>query len=211
MTEPIKVEKKTSWKQTALTWGLMLALFLFMRYTDQGTVLQGWLQQGLLYTGIMQADVRYAEDNNVPADFNLSLTSLDGEALTLESLRGKTIFMNFWATWCAPCLAEMPYIENLYQDMKDENVAFVLVSTDDDIEVAKRFVEARGYSMPIYRFVGHIPDMYNIRSLPTTYVISPSGTMATVHFGMANYDTRGFRKFLRETMDQQATPPALQP
>ncbi len=211
MTEPIKVEKKTSWKQTSLTWGLMLALFLFMRYTDQGTVLQGWLQQGLLYTGIMQADVRYAEDNNVPADFNLSLTSLDGEALTLESLRGKTIFMNFWATWCAPCLAEMPYIENLYQDMKDENVAFVLVSTDDDIEVAKRFVEAKGYSMPIYRFAGNIPDMYNIRSLPTTYVISPSGTMATVHFGMANYDTRGFRKFLRETMDQQATPPALQP
>lgn len=178
----------------------MLAVFLFIRYTDQGTVVQGWLQQGLLYTGIMQADIRYAETNSVPANFDLELRSFEGEPFALESLRGKTIFINFWATWCPPCLAEMPFMQNLYEDLKDENIAFVFISTDDDIEVAKRFVEAKSYSLPMYRLSGNVPEMYVVRSLPTTYVISPSGQMATVHVGMANYDTKGFRDFLRQTM-----------
>ena len=184
----------------------MVAVFLFIRYTDQGTVVQGWLQQGLLYTGIMQADVRYAETNNVPANFDLELLSFEGEPLSLESLRGQTIFVNFWATWCAPCLAEMPFIQNLYEDLKDENIAFVLISTDDDVETAKRFVEAKGYTLPMYRYSGNVPEMYAVRSLPTTYVISPSGQMATVHFGMANYDSKGFRDFLRQTMTVDPTP-----
>ena len=176
----------------------MLALFLFMRYTDQGTVFQSWLQQGLLSTGIMQADMRYAEENNVDADFSLELTTLDGRPVSLGNMKGKAIFMNFWATWCAPCLAEMPFIESLYQDLKDENVAFVIISTDDEAEVARKFIAAKGYILPIYRLAGRVPEMYQVRTLPTTYVISPTGKMATVHVGMANYDTRGFRSFMKE-------------
>ncbi len=160
--------------------------------------MQGWLQQGLLYTGIMQADVRYAENNDTEADFTLKLTTLDGAPVSLESMKGKVIFINFWATWCAPCLAEMPYIENLYQDLKDENVAFVMIATDDDIELSQKYVAAKGYTLPFYRLAGQVPQMYQVRSLPTTYVISPTGKMATVHFGMANYDTRGFRKFMKD-------------
>ena len=190
--------KQKNWKSSALGWGFILGFFLFLRYTDQGTTVQGWMQQGLLYTGIMQADIRYAEDIDQEADFSLELTTLEGRPVSLESLRGKAIFMNFWATWCAPCLAEMPFIENLYQDVKDENVAFVIISTDDDIELAKRFVEAKGYSLPMYRLSGSIPEMYRIRTLPTTFVISPNGKMGTVHVGMANYDTRGFRSYLKD-------------
>jgi thiol-disulfide isomerase/thioredoxin len=198
MSEAANQKKPSTWKSTALTWGSMLALFLFMRYTDQGTVLQGWLQQGLLSTGIMQADIRYAEDNNVDADFSLELTTLEGRPVTLESMKGKAIFMNFWATWCAPCLAEMPFIESLYKDLKDENVAFVIISTDDEAEVARKFIAAKEYTLPIYRLAGRVPEMYQVRTLPTTYVISPTGKMATVHVGMANYDTRGFRSFMKE-------------
>jgi thiol-disulfide isomerase/thioredoxin len=198
MSDSEKQPKASNWKSNALSWGGILLVFLFFRYTDQGTIVQSWLQQGLLYTGIMQPDVRYAEEHDIPASFDLDLVTLAGEPVSLESFRGKTIFMNFWATWCAPCLAEMPFIENLYQDMKDEDVVFLLISTDDNVETARKFVDAKGYTLPNYRLAGRVPDVYNVRTLPTTYVIAPSGSMATVHVGMANYDTRGFRTFLRD-------------
>lgn len=211
MIEPEKRTTATSWKKTAVSWGSVLAVFLFIRFTSPGTIVQGWLQQGLLYTGIFQPDVRYAEDHAEPANFDLKLTSFEGEPLALESLRGKTIFINIWATWCAPCLAEMPFIENLYKDMQEENVAFIMISADDDLEIAKRFVAAKEYSLPMYRFSGHVPDQYNVRTLPTTFVISPSGRMATVHVGMANYDTKGFRNFLKSIIDQPSESVPLQP
>ncbi|MBT3449020.1 MAG: TlpA family protein disulfide reductase [Bacteroidetes Order II. Incertae sedis bacterium] len=189
---------KRSWKRTALEWAGLLAVIAFFRYTDQGTVVQSWLQRGLLATGIMQADVRYAENHDEPANFNLKLTTLEGEPALLSDYRGKVIFLNFWATWCPPCLAEMPFIQSLYEDVASEDIVFVMVSTDEEVETAQRFIEAKGYTLPIYRLAGRVPAQYDVRTLPTTYVISPSGNMATVHVGMANYNTRGFRKFLKQ-------------
>jgi len=200
------VKKSTgSRKRRLFESGLLILIILFIRYTDQGTVVQGWLQQAVLATGLFQADITYAENNVVPASYDLSLVTLDGKPESLESFRGKTIFMNLWATWCAPCLAEMPYIEGLYHDVKDEDIAIVTISTDDEIEVARKFIEAKGYTFPVYRIVGRMPDVYASRSIPTTYVISPEGKMATVHFGMANYNTRGFKSFLRD-MSETAQP-----
>jgi len=199
MSSSEKQPSSSNWKNNVLFWAGIITVFLFFRYTDQGTVVQAWLQRGLLRTGIMQADIRYAEEHQTPADFNLQLTTLDGQPVSLESFRGKAIFMNFWATWCPPCLAEMPLIDNLYQDMEGENVAFVIISTDDNLELVQRFVAAKGYTLPMYRLAGNVPEVYNVRTLPTTYVIAPDGDMATVHVGMANYNTRGFRNFLKET------------
>lgn len=192
-----KQKAARSKKRMIIEWSSLILIVLFIRYTDQGTVVQGWLQQGILATGFFQADVTYAEENDIPASYELSLVTLDGRPENLENFRGKTIFLNLWATWCAPCLAEMPYIESLYQDVKDENIEIVAISTDDQVEVARRFIEAKGYTFPVYRVVGQMPQQYASRSLPSTYVISPDGKMATVHFGMANYNTRGFKSFLR--------------
>lgn len=185
-------------KRIAYHWMVLLLVFAFFRFTDQGTVVQGWLQQAVLATGLIEADVKYAENHDTPANFNLQLTSLDGQILHLEDLRGKVIFMNFWATWCPPCLAEMPFIQSLYEDEASEDIAFLIISTDENAEIARRFIEARQYTFPVYRLTGQVPDMYNVRSLPTTFVISPQGNMATVHYGMANYNTKGFKAFLKE-------------
>jgi len=186
-------------------WGMLILIVLFFRYTDQGTVVQGWLQQGILATGIFQADVRYAEEHDEPASYELSLLSLDGQPAHLEEFKGKTVFLNLWATWCAPCLAEMPYIESLYKDTIGDNIEIVTISTDDNIELARRFIEEKGYTFPVYRIVGQMPVEYRSNTLPSTYVISADGNLATVHYGMANYNTRGFKSFLRK-VSQVATP-----
>ena len=105
------------WGRTALEWGIIIALLAFLRFTDQGTVVLGWMQQGVLATGLFQADTVWAEEEAELASYELTLRPLDGEPVHMESFRGHTVFLNLWATWCAPCLAEMPYIQKLYEDL----------------------------------------------------------------------------------------------
>jgi len=182
---------------TLLEWSAILLFLAFIRFTDQGTVVLGWMQQGILATGLFQADTVWAEEEAEPASYDLALRSLDGEPAHMESFRGRTIFLNLWATWCAPCLAEMPYIQKLYEDVGDEGIVFITISTDEEADVARQYIEAKGYTFPVYRVDGPMPALYRSPTLPTTWVISPEGKLATVHAGMANYNTRGFKRFLR--------------
>lgn len=176
---------------------IIIGIFAFFRFTDTGTVVQGWLQQAVLATGLFQADVNWAEENRQPANFDVDLVTLNGEPVSLSEFRGKPIFMNIWATWCPPCLAEMPYIEALYDDMKNEGIVFVMISTDDTAQEARDYMEQKGYTLPVYRLTAPLPEPYTSRVLPTTYVIGADGTLGTVHSGMANYNKPGFKKYLR--------------
>lgn len=155
------------------------------------------MQQAILATGLFQAETVWVEDEAEPASYDLELETLGGEPVHMESFRGRTIFLNLWATWCAPCLAEMPYIQKLYEDVGDEGIEFIAIATDDDPDLARRFIEDKEYTFPVYRVVGSMPALYRSPTLPTTWVISPEGKLATVHAGMANYNTKGFKRFIR--------------
>jgi thiol-disulfide isomerase/thioredoxin len=204
MTDTERTRPKAGWRRMALEWGGVLLFLAFLRFTDTGTTVLGKMQQALLATGIFQADTVWAEEEAEPASFDLSMITLERPPRTvhLSAFEGQTIFLNLWATWCAPCLAEMPYIQRLYEDMGKE-VAFVTIATDDDPAVAQRFIEEKGYTFPVYRVAGVMPELYRSPTLPTTWVISPGGKLATVHAGMANYDTKGFRAFLRSLSEAQ--------
>jgi thiol-disulfide isomerase/thioredoxin len=184
-------------KKLVIEWGLIIGTLLFFNLTSYGTEVQGFLQRGLLWTGMFNPDVSFAEEKRIPANYDVNLVSLDGEPTSLADFKGKTIFMNMWATWCPPCLAEMPFIQNLYDEMGNESVAFVMISVDDTDDVVREFIRSKGYSLPVYRLAGPMPDPYTSNALPTTYVISPDGMLATVHAGMANYDSDEFKSFLR--------------
>ena len=128
-------------------------------------------------------------------DYNLKLTDRDGNIHSLEEFKGKVIFLNFWATWCPPCVAEMPSIDKLHEEMGDD-VAFVLLSFDDDFEKAKAFDKRKGYNLPIYAPASNLPAMFQSSALPTTYVIDAKGNLALTHKGMADYSDPEFKNFL---------------
>ena len=134
--------------------------------------------------------------NLTKADLNLKLIDAEGKTRSLEEFKGKVIFLNFWATWCPPCIAEMPSIDKLHEEMGDE-VAFVMLSFDDDFEKAKAFDKRKGYDLPIYAPASDLPAMYQSSSLPTTYVIDSRGNLALTHKGMADYDNVEFKNFLK--------------
>lgn len=189
-------------KKNLIEYGVIGGVLLTLFLTGLHTEVIGFIQRGLLETGLMNPDV---EEQVAPvntsakpeADFSMHLINSKGEEVPVEQFRGKVIFINLWATWCPPCIAEMPGINSLYEDVKEEGVVFLMLSVDDNFEKAKRFKEKKGFAFEVYQAEGGIPQMYYSQSIPTTYVINAKGELALTHKGMADYNTAAFKEFLR--------------
>jgi thiol-disulfide isomerase/thioredoxin len=164
--------------------------------TGYHTEVIGKLQSVLLYTGLFQPDTKESIIHGNRADFNMPLLTIEGERTSLKAFEGKTIFINFWATWCPPCIAEMPNIQQLYDDINDENIVFVMASLDQQPQKAWDFVQRKEFTFPVYSVISK-PPVYNSSVIPTTYVISPQGDIMMQHQGMANYNTDDFKAFLK--------------
>jgi len=123
-------------------------------------------------------------------DFNVA--ALEGGKLRLADLKGKVVFLNLWATWCAPCMEEMPAMERLWQRYKDQGLVVIALSMDSaGAKVVKPFMEQAKYT---YR-VGLDPKMeiaqlYGARSVPSTFIIDRSGVLRAIALGPREWDSR---------------------
>ncbi len=135
------------------------------------------------------------------ADYSWHLTSFDGEQLTLERFRGRTLFINVWASWCAPCVAELDDIQKLHDSLRtgesaDTSIAIVLI-TPDRRNAAERFLRRRGVTVPAYIEARRTPSAFALRALPTTYIVAPNGDIVLLRLGAAKWNTPEVRAFLR--------------
>lgn len=130
--------------------------------------------------GVDLVDVS-AEEGLVKGDMapDFILTTLDGKKVQLSDLKGKKVIVNFWATWCPPCKAEMPHMQNYYEDFaKDENVEILAVNltSGDKVESVENFVEDYGLTFPIPMDVeGKVAETYQAITIPTSYMIDTKG------------------------------------
>lgn len=190
-------KKKKSFKRDLIEWVIFLTIMATLYFTGLHVPVIGTFQRALLWTGLMEPDTELAEADIRNASYNVPLLSFDGDSFTLEKFEGKTIFLNFWATWCPPCIAEMPNIQSLYEDVKSDSIEFVMISLDEDHTKAEKYLTRKNFSFPVYFLNGRKPGTYNSTVVPTTYVISPEGKIVTERRGMANYNTVEFKEFLR--------------
>lgn len=110
------------------------------------------------------------------------LVALDGTAFASENLQGKPVFINFWATWCDPCLEEMPIIQRMHEKY-GEALAIVAV-TDEPVPIASRYIARHGYTFPAYVDpAGAMTDDYLIHFLPTSLFVDASGIIRGRHTG----------------------------
>jgi thiol-disulfide isomerase/thioredoxin len=181
-----------------LEWTLWLGIPLVLYITGLHTEVAGCLQQMLLATGFIKPAVERTGIKQIPADYNLDLLTLDGKKVSLQELKGKVIFMNLWATWCPPCVAEMPVIHSLYQKYSPDKVAFVMLSLDETKGKIEKFIRKKDYSFPVYTLAGQLPQVYATQSIPTTFVISKDGQIVVRQEGMAQYDSPEFEAFLNK-------------
>jgi thiol-disulfide isomerase/thioredoxin len=115
---------------------------------------------------------------------DFTLLDLEGKEVRLGEFRGKVVFVNFWATWCPPCRAEMPDIESLYQEHKDKGLVVIGIDISESEATVRQFVQRGGYS---WTFVldsdGAVAASYNIRAIPTSFFIDREGVIQAVNIG----------------------------
>lgn len=114
---------------------------------------------------------------------DFSFTYLDGTKANLSELRGKPVFLNFWATWCPPCVGEMPHFNSVYPRYKDK-INFLAISLDDSMQEASAFMQQKGYTFPAdYGNVNDIAGKYEIQGIPTSLLLDANGNVIASKVG----------------------------
>ena len=132
------------------------------------------------------------------------LAQLDGSHSTLRGLQGRPAFINFWATWCAPCVAELPSIQKLYDRTRDTDMEFVLITTESE-DVVRRFLKSRPFTVPFYLAKGDLPRRVIADPIPRTLIVNRKGTVVFDHTGAANWDDPKAAEFIRRVSSSRGS------
>jgi peroxiredoxin len=116
---------------------------------------------------------------------DFTLTSLSGQTMKLSSLKGQVVLVNFWATWCIPCRAEMPAIQQAYAARKDQGFTVLAVNLNEPKQDVQSYVNSLNVNFPVLLDAGDsISNLYRVRGYPTSFFIDRSGTVAIENVGM---------------------------
>ena len=126
------------------------------------------------------------------SSFDYSLRNLDENIVTQPIGKGKITFLGFWATWCAPCIAELPSIEALFNDY-GQDINFVLV-THEPPRVVNDFIMEKGFEVPVYFPASTVPKALQSSSIPTNYLIDSEGVIIIKETGAANWNSENVRE-----------------
>ena len=145
---------------------------------------------------------RSLESGDVVPAFRLPLLGAEG-SVSLEEQRGKVIYLDFWASWCPPCVTAMPVLDELRREFGPRGFEVVAVNVDRDPEKARRFLESRrvGYASASDP-VGELPKRFEIATMPTSFVIDRSGIVRHVHEGFRRSDAARIRDEIRALVSE---------
>jgi len=196
------MNKKKAWK---IIGNIIFAGLIILLLLPSGRV---WVQQGLMKIGLFKPKLETSEATTTPAEDKAPLLSDyagvafsddNGHVVSIHDLKGKVVFLNFWATWCPPCKAEMPSIQVLKDKFKDnDQVAFLLVEIEGEKEKARDFMLKGDMDLPIYYPESQIPGEWLGGAIPTTVILDKTGKIAARHEGMADYSRTEVSDFMLE-------------
>lgn len=137
----------------------------------------------------------------VPLDsYKWELKDTEMESFNFETQKGKVVLVNFWATWCPPCIAEMPSMQELYNDYGDR-VTFMFVTNEEEQKVLD-FLKRKNYDLPVYFPQSKEPKVLSSKVLPTTYVINKMGKIKVAETGAADWNSTTTRKLLDTLLEE---------
>ena len=120
------------------------------------------------------------EANNPAPDFSIEL--LSGETVSLSDFLGKVVFINFWATWCGPCVEEMPDIQQLAETYPDD-VVVIAINCSERKDKVEDFIYGRGYTFHVGLDDGVVQSLYPTRGIPYTVIVDANGNISQTHLG----------------------------
>ncbi len=169
--------------------------FILFLFTPYGLPVRATLIKGVSFVTTRIFSMEIDKDERIKLNtFDWQLVDIQGDKVDFNIFKDKVIVVNFWATWCPPCIAEMPAFEKLYQDYKND-VVFLFVANDDPKKVEK-FISKNGYSHPVYYQLTEAPKDLLSNSLPTTYIINKEGEIVVNKTGAADWNSGKVRGLL---------------
>lgn len=187
-------------KKNAFTIIMVIAVGIILVSADA----KSFVLRQLMVTGLFNASID-KKDGDATKQINTDFDFVDekGSVQSTSSLRGKVVFINFWASWCPPCRAEFPSIETLYTKFKDNpDVFFLTINEDSDLATAKAYLMNENFSIPFYKSNGNVPGEIYSGALPTTVVLDKKGKIRFHHTGFANYASDKFVKQIEELVNE---------
>ncbi|MDQ2084954.1 TlpA disulfide reductase family protein [Herbivorax sp. ANBcel31] len=203
-------------KKKAITWVAVLVLllgssyFVYNHLGDTDSVVSNMLfsnttdgederdtDEDLM---VENEDVSIDEGEGVDSDrveaIDFTLTDFDGNEVSLSDYRGKMVILNFWASWCPPCIAEMPDFDDANKELLEGDDAVILTVNltngyrGETEEAAREFINENGYTLPVlFDKEGAVAQRYNVRSIPTTYFIDKEGYVIQAFSGQISKNT----------------------
>ena len=187
--------------------------------SSQGSALQ-WLVvvQLVLVSALPVAlPAGVTAEETVPFDFTypkqrltapaFQVQDLDGNDVSLEGYRDKVVLVHFWATFCIPCLEEMPVLESLWQQYGGEGLVILGIAGDrGNTKVVREFAEKTGVSFPVvHDSDGRVRNQYEVAALPTTYLVGRDGKISGRAVGTRSWDEPGGREVIETLLATRAT------
>lgn len=186
--------KKKWLNKSNLGNALFFAILLVFIFSSDA---KSWVMQGLMKVGFFQPEVNQLANTKPIYTTSVKFANQEGQVVDLDNLRGKVVFINFWATWCPPCIAEMPTINNFYQKYKDNsNLVFLMVDVDGDLRKSEQFMQRKNFSLKVWSAASEIPNNFLNESIPTTVILDKKGKMVFHHEGGADYENKDFQQFI---------------
>ena len=153
--------------------------------------------------GLFASSVMAVEEGDAAPAFDLP-SIYEGQAnISLESLEGKTIYVDFWASWCAPCLQSLPLYNEMYHKYKDQGLEVVAITVDNPIEDGLDFLEDTplDFLIPVDP-EGDAAELFGVIGMPSSYLISPDGEVKLVHAGFRSGDMEMIEAAIVENLPQ---------
>lgn len=200
------METKKKWFTLSNLFTALIAIFLLAVIFNPD--LKSEVLQGLMKVGLFQPDVPEAGADTLNSESSstetrtgpeISFRDEKGSLVHLSSLKGKVVFINFWATWCPPCIAEMPSINTLSANLKtNPNVVILMVDVDSNTEKSMEFMQKNKYNLPVFSPASALPPEFQSNAIPTTVVLDKAGNIVFRHEGGADYSNPEFLAYLEK-------------
>jgi thiol-disulfide isomerase/thioredoxin len=140
----------------------------------------------------------------MPIPIEVTLPDLNGRQVSLSDFKGKVLFVNFWATWCPPCLEEMPSMQKLHNRLKDKDFVMVAIGLQESAAPVKKYLKEYQFTfMTLLDLKGEVGLLFGIRSIPTTLILDKQGMIIGVAMGARDWDGKKSIALFEHLIEQE--------